>query len=359
MLETIQEYGFEQLVAHDELEAMRKRHANYFAALAERADTERKTDPVRWLNVLEREITNFRAALTSHETGLRLAVALGTFWQQRAHLSEASAWLTDALAQQYSGMLTAADRTLRARALFWLGTFRSWQGDLDTAEPPHEESVVLFRELGDRAGLAEALSTYGILFVMRGDHERAAPVLEESLAVSRELRNTWHIAQSILFLGILAYSQGYIQQASTLWEESLALHRADANTWLIGIVLAFLAMAALEQSDHARAKDQLIESLTLLRELGEKWQTAHTLEVFACLAVAQAQPSPIRAAHIFGAAEVFRETLSAPVLPFQRHFNERGVAALRAQLDDSALAAAWAEGRAMTLEQVVAYALET
>jgi hypothetical protein len=116
-------------------------------------------------------------------------------------------------------------------------------------------------------------------------------------------------------------------------------------------------MATLEQGDAARATIQLVESLTLLRALGERWQTAHTLEVFACLAVMQAQPDLVRAAHLFGAAEILRETLSAPVLPFQRHFNERGVAALRAQLDESSLTVAWAKGRAMSLEQVMAHAL--
>jgi non-specific serine/threonine protein kinase len=354
MLETIREYALERLTASGELDNLRGRHAVYFTAFAEHVGP----DHVQWMNNLETELDNLRAALTSSATGLRLAVALGPFVQQRGHLSEASAWLTDALAQQESRTLTVADRTLRATALSWLGTFCSWQGDLDAAERPHEESVVLFRELGDRAGLAESLSTYGMLFVFRSDHERATPVLEESLALSREIRNTFLMGQCLLFLGSLAFTQGHIQQAGALWEESLALRRADHNRWHIAITLAFLAMVEVEQGHHAEANSQLVESLTLLQELGEKWQTAHTLEVFACLAVMQAQPNLVRAAHIFGAAEVFRETLIAPVLSFQRNFIERGVATLRAQLDDVTFATAWGEGRAMSLEQVVAYALE-
>ena len=101
-----------------------------------------------------------------------------------------------------------------------------------------------------------------------------------------------------------------------------------------------------------------------MRELGERWKIAQMLEVFACLAVAEReksedrQSSLLRAARIFGAAERLRETLAAPVFPFQRHFTERGFAILRAQLDEVTMAAAWAEGRAMALDQVVAYALE-
>ena len=117
-------------------------------------------------------------------------------------------------------------------------------------------------------------------------------------------------------------------------------------------------MVAVDQGDYDQAHRRLTESLTLLRELGERWQSVHTLEVFACLAtVKRQQPSLLRAARIFGAAEVLRETLGALSLTFQRHFNERGVAALRVQLDDASLTGAWAEGRAMTLDQVVAYAL--
>jgi predicted ATPase/DNA-binding XRE family transcriptional regulator len=352
MLETIREYALQRLASSGELDDLSKHHAEYFTAFAERAEP----DHGRWLNNIETELDNFRAALTSGETKLRLALSLYDFWQQRGHLTEGSDWLTDALAHQKVGMLTAADRKFRATALNGLGTFRAWQGDFDSAQRCHEESVLLFREIGDRAGLAEALSTYAMLFILRGDYGRAGPPLEEGLALSRELRNTNLIAQCLLFLGNLAYSQGHVQQAGAFWEESLVLRRAERNQWHIAVVLAFLAMVALDQEDDARARGQLVESLTVLRELGDRWQTAHTLEVFAGLAAMQGHL--LRAAHIFGAAQAFRESLSAPMLLFQRHFNERGVAALRAQLDPDTLAAAWAEGRKMSLEQAIAYALE-
>ncbi|MEO8391737.1 MAG: tetratricopeptide repeat protein [Chloroflexota bacterium] len=352
MLETIREYALERLASDDEFDDLRSRHAEYFTTLAERIEP----NHLRWLNNLEVEHDNFRAALAWSENGLRRALALGLFWQQRSHLTEGSAWLAGALMQQDVGALTAADRTLRAKALNRLGTFRAWQGDFDSAQPSHEESMTLFRDLKDRVGLAEALGNYAMLFVMRGDHEQAAPPLEESLVLSRDLRNTDLIAQCLLFSGILAYSQGRIDQADVFWEESLALRRTEGNPWLLAILLAYQAMATLDQGDDTRAHGQLTESLILLRDLGERWQTTHTLEVFACLAALQGHLT--KATRIFGAAEVLRETLGAPMLLFQRHFNERGVASLRAQLDEAGFAAAWAEGQAMTLDQVVAYALE-
>src|SRR6266581_4061177 len=97
----------------------------------------------------------------------------------------------------------------------------------------------------------------------------------------------------------------------------------------------------------------------------ENMQTIPTLEVFAHLAAMKGQDSQdsqtilLQSARIFGAAEALRETISSPIVPDQQHSHEQGVAALRAQLNDLTLAAAWAEGRTMSLDQVVAYALES
>ncbi len=352
MLQTIREYALERLASSGEPDNLRQHHAEYFTAFAEHIEAYH----ARWANNMETEHDNLRAALAWGETGLRLAVALGIFWQQRGHLSEGSAWLTEGLMRQDIGTLTVADRRLRASAFGWLGTLQAWQGDLDAAQSSHEENVALFRELGDQAGLVEALQTYGMLFIMRGDPEHAGPPLEESLALAHKIRDAASVAQSLFFSGILEYLQGYVQQASALWEESLALRRPEGNQWFIAIVLAHLAMAAIDESNYRRATSQLAESLTLLRTISEKWQTAHTLEVIACLAAMQGHF--LRAAHIFGAARRLREIHSIPMLSFLQKFYERGVATLRAQLDEATLATAWAEGRAMTLEQVVAYALQ-
>ena len=367
MLETIREYSLEQASSHDELDDLRKRHADYFTALAER--TGLRADLVRWLNFLEAEHDNFRAALASGETGLRLAVALCVFWQRRGHLSEGSGWLARMLKRHEvgisSGSPTAANHALRARALNWLGVFGVFQGNLDAAQPQNEESLALFRELGDTAATAEVLSDLGMLFQMRGAYEQADGVLEESLTLFRELGNTCGIAWGLFFLGTLAYTRDQAQRAGTLWEESLILMRAEDDKLGIAAVLAHLAMVLLDQHDYGRAGAHLVEGLTLLRQLGERYQIVHTLEVFAWLTLVQEQlvddmgSSLLSAVRIFGATEVLRQTLSIPMLPIYRRLYQRGIAVAQAQLDDAAFAAAWAEGRAMTLEQALAYALET
>jgi hypothetical protein len=166
----------------------------------------------------------------------------------------------------------------------------------------------------------------------------------------------------LFFMGTLAYSHGNTNQARALFEESLIQFRTSEGMWMIAGVLTNLAMIALDQGDYGQAKAYLTESLTLLHQMGEKWQIVNTVEVFARLTVEQGQKGDnthlhLRAARLFGAAEALREILDTQVLEFQRHSHERGIAALRAQLDEATLAVAWAEGRAMTLDQTIEYAL--
>ncbi len=373
LLETIREYTLERLAASGEQETLQRQHVLYFLAFAATPISMLREQYGQWLDRLALEHANFRAALiwsqteASGETGLRLALRLSDFWRLRGHVREGVRWFSELLARsdQRASFLpsTPSYSTLRATALDTLGILYQWQGDLEAAQPRLEESVALFRELGDKAGLADALSSYGMLFVLRGDLERAAPLLDESLMLWRELGNRGGITQSLFFLGNVAYLQGDGRRAKALWEESLIGKRAAGETWMIANLLANLAMVALDQSDDRQAETQLTESLILLRQMGEKWQIVHTLEVFARLAAEQGQQSDnrqgllLRSARLFGAAEALRERLDTQVMEFQRYSHERGITALRAQFDERTLALEWAAGRAMTLDQAVACAL--
>ncbi|MBI1281211.1 MAG: tetratricopeptide repeat protein [Anaerolineaceae bacterium] len=373
MLETIREYALGQLIASGELEVLQGQHATYYLTLAEAVPLGITGAQVAlWWDHLELEHDNFRAALAwshtqiSRETELRLALALADFWRLQGYLSEGIAWLKRVLETTINGTYevpSGADCVRQARLLNWLAIFMIWQGNEDAALPISEKSLALFRELGDTEAYADALADHGMLFVTRRDFERASIYLNESMALCREVGYRSGIATTFLFFGNLAYSQGQLAQAGASWEEGLALQRVEDNRWVMSTLLAQLAMVALDQGDYRLAQAQLTESLTILWEMDERWQIAHTLEVFACFCALQGQQSEnklpylLRSARIFGAAEKLRETIAAPVLVFQRHFNERGVASLRAQLDEIELVAAWEAGRKMRLDQVVEYAL--
>lgn len=369
MLETLREYALDRLVASAEAETLERRRAEYFLWMVEEFKLRYSGPQVRWQwDVLEIESPNLRAALIwsrtepNGEALLRLAAALSSFWGRRGHLSEGIGWLTEAV-QHSRDVSSEALRRLRARMLDDLGVYNQWQGDLDNAQTHGEEAIALHRELGDLTGLAEALSDYGMLCVLRGDADGAAAAIEKSLALYRELGMAGGVASCRFFQGNVEFMQQNWHQANALWEESLASWRVLGHDWMIAVVLANLGMVTIELGEYERAHARLTESLALHRELDEKWQTIQTLELMARLAVEQGQESEdamrslVRGAQLFGAAEKLREVYGVIVFPFHQQGYERRVDALHEHLDATTLASAWAEGRKMTLDQAVDYAL--
>ncbi|MDQ5853440.1 MAG: tetratricopeptide repeat protein [Chloroflexota bacterium] len=399
MLQTICEYALERLEASGEAATLQHQHAGFYLALAEEAEPHLKgAQQVAWLERLETEHDNLRAALhRSMESGdtasaLRLAGALAWFWRLRGYLTEGRAWLDRALA-----LPEAAERSLaRARALSGAGTLAMLQGDLGTAQDRLEESIELFRAWKDQRGLAFALRTLGIVQQFRGDLAGARALHEQSIALYREEGDRWGIAMARMMLGFLALRQGDLTtarsqheaslalfrdvqdrwfvavslnnlgdvvrmqgdygQAATYYEESLALFRAVGSRRDGAALLHNLAYVAHYQGDDTRAERLAQESLALQRELGNTEGMTEGLITFARIAGAQRQAE--RAARLLGSAEALREAIGALAWPAGRAEYERSVAEVRAQLDDVVFATCWTEGRAMTLEQAIAYALE-
>jgi LuxR family maltose regulon positive regulatory protein len=240
----------------------------------------------------------------------------------------------------------------------------SFQSDLDAAERALGQSLALFRELEDTGGIAELLSDHGYLFAGRGDYERANAYYQESLILSRHLGNSHSIMVALFLLGVLTHARGDLRQAREYLEESLTMLRKVQDSYLHSGVLSALARIELEQGNYAQAQINLVESVTNLRNMDERWQILPALELFACLAEAEGQQLPdgyyrlLQSARLFGAVEALHETLGIGTPLFDQQFVERWIANLRVQLDETTIAVAWAEGRAMTLEQTIAFALE-
>jgi tetratricopeptide (TPR) repeat protein len=281
-------------------------------------------------------------------------------------LSEGRLWLADALTPPSGGTAwpdTTAAHSLRAKALARLGEQAAWQNDLAAAQPALEESLALFRELGETRSIADTLSSLGAVTLFRGDYERSGALLEESLSLFRQIEDRSGIAECFFFMGHLAYAQGNLRRAHERYQEGLSLFRQLDNTWRIANFLLHLGIVALDEGDDGQAGAYLVESLTLLRNLGDRWLAVHALEVCAGVVAARGAGQAgvggegRRAARLFGAVEAERETLGAPTLPIYQAHYQRGVAAARALLDGATFAAAWAAGRAMSLEQAIAYAL--
>jgi len=249
------------------------------------------------------------------------------------------------------------DQASIARALSGLGTWALMQGEYERALALFEEGLALYRELGDQSGIATTQAGMGEVVREQGDDRRAMTLFEESLALYRELGDQAGIAAAQAGMGEVVREQGNDRRALVLFEDSLARYRERGSRFGSAGVLICLAEVALDQGDPVRAQAFYKESLTVFREWRSKLRIVWCLEGLAGVAVAQSQPA--RAVRLFGAAEVLRHRMGTPLPPSKQADYERCVALTRARLDEATFTSAWAEGRAMTLEQAIDYALGT
>ncbi len=396
LLEALRQYARERL--HDGADAgpIQRAHAAYFVKLA--GETEPNlTGPEqsRWLDLLVREQDNFRAALRwsidhhQPEFSLRLAAVLFLFWQVRGSYAEGFRWLTEVC------QATAERSTPRARLLASAAGLALFNGDYRSARSFYEESLAISRELDDRQGIAGSLDGLGIMAMDQGEYAQSRAFYEESLYVFRDLNDKRGIARSLTNWGLLEEGFGDPALSRTLLEESLQIKRELGAPRLVANALINLGGVVRRQGDQAHARALIEEGLAGVRALGEKRgisfallhlglvsqdqgdvasaralfeeslvlrrESGYTPAIPDCLeALAQnaGGRQPERATRLFGAAEALREAVGVPLRPADRAGYERGLAAARGALDEAAFAVAWAQGRALSLEQAVEYALK-
>lgn len=364
MLEPVRQYGRERLEESGEEEQVRERHARYYLALAEAAEPELLGPrPVACLERLKVEHDNLRAALgwcldecaaseQRAEMGLRMATVLGRFWNTYGP-GEGRRWL-----ERGSACGDASPASLRAKALGEAGFIAIFQGD-PRAMSLLEEGLALSRELGDKSGLAISISNLGHAVAHAGDHDRLATLREEAEALMREPLNRRARAHLLLFLGVAAMSEGAPEQVAVRAGEALALFRELGDILHVAMSLGVAGISALERGDSGRSAELFEEDLRLLRELRDKTGIVYGLLGMAGVAALRGQPA--RAARLWGASEILREVFGLPLTPMVRdHYDYEGyLAAARAGLGEAAFDAAWSEGRAMSPEQAIEYALDT
>ena len=362
LLETVRQYAREKLSESGEAEQVRERHAGYYLALAEEAEPELKgAGQVAWLERLERERDNLRAAMDwllergELEEVARLGWALWLFWGIRAHFAEGRLWMEQALSARGSAVMPAY---ARAKTLYVAGMMANYQGDHRSAEPLVGESLGLFRELEDKLGTAYALSNAGFAASGQGHHQRAITLNEESVHLFLEVGEKWGAAIQFCFLAVAWRDQGDHERARRLAVRGLALSREVGERQTLCAALYTLATLAQTEGDHPRTRDLFEEGLTLSAELGNEADVAHCLEGLA--SIAAAEDGIVRAARLWGAEEALLEKIEAAVYTYvpDRSLHRSHVAAAQARHGEEAFDAAWAEGRAMSLEQAIEYALD-
>jgi predicted ATPase/DNA-binding SARP family transcriptional activator len=359
LLQPVREYAHDKLVESGDAKQAQTQHLAFFLNLAEQAEPQ-LTGPQSavWLTRLEAEHDNLRAALAwsladeaNGEMSLRLAGTLWRFWYMRGYFTEGRDCLEAALNRN-----DHTPSALQAKALTGAGYMAWCQGDYERAVGFHERALTLYQEVGDKWGIAFSLHNLGAAAVYQGDDKQAEALFEESLSLARGLGDKWLTAVALIALGELARLRKDYQRARARQGESLALARETGDRQIIALSLNNLALVATAQGDLARAAKFHTESLGLYRDAGERRLVLEGLEGLA--EVLSMQRHPEEAARLLGAAEALRENIHHPLPTVARAGFDRTVATVLAQLVEPLFAAARAEGRAMTMEQAVQYALE-
>jgi len=361
----------------------RTRHAEYYLALAE--PELGGTRQGEWLDRLESEHDNFRAALGwsleggDAGLGLRLAGVLGEFWYKRGYLGEGRLWLERELA---AGSVSPALQ--RAKAFDEAGWMALYQGDLERSAELLREGLALFKELEDEPSVAASLFNLGHVVLHQDDREYLTALCEEAETLRRTFADQRAIGELIIFLGMVALYEGDHGRSVALLEESLRMFRepgdepsvasghdregrrdgsaesievSAAVELVVGQAQEYLWLAVLEQGNHARATKLLGEELRSVRELGNKPKITFSLLGMAAIDALEGRPA--RAARLWVAAEALREEIGLALVLWDHTVTdyEAILADARGRLGETAWQEAQNDGRDMTLEQVIEYAL--
>jgi predicted ATPase/class 3 adenylate cyclase len=359
MLETIREYGLEQLEASGEVDATRRQYVAFFMSLAEQAEPMLLgREQLTWLRRLDLEHGNVRAILAwsrdqhiPDDVGLRLAGALPWYWYFRNHLGEGRGWVEPMLVSSVAAARTGA----RARVLYAAARFANHQADYQRVQVLAHESATIFREVGDLQGAGRSLAVLGVAAGTEGQIAAGRSALEESVMIARAVGDRWGVAYALGQLAGVAHYEGDIRAARALREQSASLAREIGERYTLGVALAGQALLTRLQGDPDESTVLFQEALLVSSQLEDPVIVPRALAGLASAARSAADYD--KAARLFGTVEALREASGTRELPAWRVIFDQDILEVRAALGDESFAAAWAEGRGMTLEQAVTYAL--
>jgi predicted ATPase/class 3 adenylate cyclase len=276
MLETVREDAVARFVAEGQFDDLRRRHAEQFVELALAAEPELAgPDQAVWLERLEREIDNIRAALDwclssdRVEDALRVVAALGRLWRMHGHIAEARRWLSRALAQA-----DGVSAEVLANALWWSARQAAAQDDLKAEIPLLDEALALFRELERPRETAFVLGELGWIALQQGQPERAEELCDEALAVARATGDAETISGQLNYLADIYSARDDHLRALAAHEEALALRRALGDTMLVTNSTYNLGIAAWENGEIDRARKAFEETYALASGLSDIIHTA-------------------------------------------------------------------------------------
>jgi predicted ATPase/DNA-binding CsgD family transcriptional regulator len=354
MLETVREFGLEQLETNGEVDAVRALCATFFVDLAEQAEGEFfGPQEIAWLDRCQQELDNFRAIIAwssgnggDPALGLRLGAALWWFWLRRVGVREGREDLERALAQGQ-----AVPPKVRAKALAVAGEHANFQNDYPQAFTWLQESLALYQTLDDPFGLARAQFFLGDHRLNSGGVESAVHPLEDALAGFRQLGATAWVGVTLYYLAATTARLRDDERAHTLADEALRLCRQAGFATGMAMTFGRLGTQAFTEGDYEAAERHFRESLALRLKLDDRYGMANQLTELAYVAAARGQTE--RAARLDGAAAALRHVTGAEIDGVQRDEYDRFLAGLRDTLGNQRFDEVWSVGQTPTPEQAV------
>ena len=362
MLETVREYAGEQLLASGELGLARAAHAHGMCALAEEAQAGlRGSEEARWLDRLEREIGNLRAALEWSitpeeesdapsmerlETGLRIAGSLTRFWSSRSHLQESITWLQTLLDLTPSLRTEGRDRALRAA-----GRVAYTLGRVEESRRFYEEGVELARERGDSHAMTLSLMGIGNTAWESEDEAGALRAYEECLEIWTEMDDRLGIASALTNIGLVRMYGGDAAGATRNLEQSVRIYTEEGDQESTAVALNCLGQAYGRAGDYARAEKLVREGLTLNLEIGDQWNITYDLVALAQVACAQREYA--RGVRLLAAAEAHHDDVFERLERLDRIAYEGCIEEARNALGEGMFNIVWADGLTLSPRQIL------
>jgi predicted ATPase/class 3 adenylate cyclase len=359
MLVTIQEYAQERLREIGEEKEIRNLHLAYFLDLAERGDAEiRGPNLLKWLQRLGIVRDNFRAALEwaigtgQIEAALQIARKLHWFFFVHGDHNEGRQWLGRVLALPNAALYPEA----YAEVLTQLAHHTWLQIGPKEAKPFVVQALKVARANDDKHNTAKALAILGLVLTHEHNYEAAQARLEESQRLFREVDDPWGYAHAVLSLAQVPLLQDDHAAALALHEQAHELFRKVGDPFFQSAAIRLVGYVRLKQANWSLGEAALREALTLAQQFGGKDEIARGLWTLAF--AAKGTRNPARAVRLFWVARTLFDSIGAWQQVDDPEF-EDGLATCRAALSESEFAEVEAQGRAMTMEQAISYALES
>jgi predicted ATPase/DNA-binding CsgD family transcriptional regulator len=359
MLETIHEYAREKLGKSGEADTLQRKHAAYFAGLAERAET-RLTGPEQnyWFECLRSDHDNLRTALAfalksgECELGLRIVGALRDFWNYDGYVVEGLAWIERTMESAKD-----ASPARRAKALNAAGWLSFVQGEYEVGKLYNNRALALYQELGD-----EVNSAWALLFL--GAHSSGSlsevkdgiALIEQALASFRTYDDNPGIMWALNQIGESERLNCDYDQAGKAYKECLTYCRQSDDRLREAYALGNLGTVAQYEGDYERAESRIKKGLVLIMDLNTKYPLPVFLGILSGPIASRGNPE--RAAQLLGASDTHLKSMGLGLKPSDQPDIDRYEAAVREQLGKEAFKSAWEMGQAMSLEQAIAFALE-